>query len=186
MSETTLSQPKQKSRLHLGWVLALVGVVALLAVIGVILSRTEVKIGDIAPDFTVTAFNDTPLGGSVFRLSQARGVVVLVNFWASWCAPCRDEAPALEKLWQTYQNRGFILVGVAWTDTEAESLKFIREFNQTYLNGPDLGTRAGTAFRIRGVPETYLIDREGRLVWLKKGPITFDELQAVIEPLLMK
>ncbi len=184
MSETTLSQPKQKSRFYLGWIAALGVVVTLLVVIGVMLGRTEVKIGEAAPDFSVTAFADTPVGGSTFRLSQARGVVVLVNFWASWCAPCRDEAAALEQLWQTYQNHGFILVGVAWTDVEPESLRFIRDFNQTYLNGPDLGTRAGTAFRIRGVPETYLIDREGQLAWLKKGPIEVAEMQAVIEPLL--
>ncbi|MGH2525078.1 MAG: TlpA family protein disulfide reductase, partial [Anaerolineales bacterium] len=146
--------------------------------------KGQVSQGERAPDFTLNAFPNTPFAGQTFTLSQARGQVVLINFWASWCLPCRDEAHALETAWQMYQDRGMMVVGVAWVDTEKGSLDFINEFGQTYLNGPDLGTRAGQAYRIRGVPETYLIDRDGTLAWVKIGPTSLEELQQVIEPLL--
>lgn len=82
------------------------------------------------------------------------------------------------------QTRGVAVVGLAWSDTERESLKFINEFNQTYLSGPDLQTRAGDAYRVRAVPETHIIDGSGKLAWLKKGPTNFVELRVVLDELL--
>lgn len=187
MTETSPTSTLSKPRLQWGWLIAIAGVIALLALTAVQLFRAQqgqVAVGETAPDFTVTAFTDTPLAGSTFQLSQARGAVVLVNFWASWCIPCRDEAPALEQLWRTYQDRGLIVIGLAYTDTEREALKFIKEFDQTYLNGPDLATRASQSYRIKGVPETFLVDRDGKLAWVKIGPTTYAELVSVVEPLL--
>lgn len=184
---TTPTPSAQKPRVGWGWLVASLAVVALLVLVGVQLFSAQaggLRVGQLAPDFAVTGFPNTPLAGKPFRLSQARGQVVLLNFWASWCAPCRVEAPDLEAVWQHYKDRGVVVVGLAWSDTERESLKFINEFNQTYLNGPDLGTRAGQAYRIRAVPETYLIDQNGVLVWFKKGPTDLAEMQQQIEPLL--
>jgi cytochrome c biogenesis protein CcmG/thiol:disulfide interchange protein DsbE len=170
-----------------GWFVVIALLLGLLALTGIQLMRTQqgqVAEGEPAPDFTVTAFDATPLGGSTFQLSQARGQVVLVNFWASWCLPCRDEAAALERVWQQYQSRGLIVVGLAWSDTEREGLAFINEFGQTYLNGPDLQTRAAQRYRIKGVPETFLVDANGTLAWVKIGPTSYAELVSEIEPLL--
>lgn len=186
-STTTTQTTAGKFKFGWGWWAALVALLALLGLVGLQLINTQrgsIALDAAAPDFSVTGFDNTPLAGQSFQLSQARGQVVLLNFWASWCLPCRDEAVALELLWQRYKDRGVMVVGLAWSDTERESLKFINEFSQTYLNGPDLGTRAGQAYRIRAVPETYLVDQNGVLVWLKKGPTTFAELQSQIEPLL--
>jgi cytochrome c biogenesis protein CcmG/thiol:disulfide interchange protein DsbE len=112
-----------------------------------------------APDFTVTTFD-----GETYSLADLKGKPVVLNFWASWCIPCRDEAPALQRAWETYRDRGLIVLGIDYVDTEADAKKFIAEFNQTYPNGPDLGTRIAQSFRISGVPETYFIDREGKLL----------------------
>ena len=184
MDETlTAAKPK----LSIGWIIALVIVLALLALTAVQLFKAQqgqVAVGETAPDFAVTGFDNTVLAGQSFRLSEAKGQVVLVNFWASWCIPCREEADALEQLWQVYKDRGLVVVGLAWSDTERESLKFINEFNQTYLNGPDLGTRGAQAYRIKGVPETFLVDKTGQLTWVKIGPTSYAELVSVIEPLL--
>jgi cytochrome c biogenesis protein CcmG/thiol:disulfide interchange protein DsbE len=132
-----------------------------------------------APDFTLTSFN-----GETVRLSDLRGQVVVVNFWASWCPPCREEAAYLESTWREYEGRGVVFLGVDWVDTEAEALAYIAEFGITYLNGPDLGTRIAQAYRIRGVPETFFIDRNGQVRWVKIGPLFPPELEDKIEELL--
>lgn len=163
-------------------------IVALLLLVGLTMTRSgrgQVAVGEPAPDFSMTTFDGTALEGQSFTLSEARGTVVLLNFWASWCIECRPEAAALEQTWQTYKDRGLKVIGLAWADgSEADSLAFIRDYNQTFLLGPDLGTRAGQAYRITGVPETYLIDQNGLIVWRKIGPTNFTELQSVIEPVL--
>lgn len=86
------------------------------------------------PDFNIRLYN-----GETFTLSEHRGQVVVVNFWASWCPPCRSEAPTLEAVWQTYRERGLVLVGVNVWDSEAAALKFVREFGLTFPTGPDPG-----------------------------------------------
>ncbi len=123
----------------------------------------------LAPDFTLKTFD-----GQSVRLSQFRSQVVVINFWASWCVPCRDEAQFLEKTWRAYKDRGAVFVGVDWSDPEPDARKYVKEFNLTYLNGPDLGTTIGPLYRIRGVPETYLVDKNGNLRGNSLGPITRD------------
>jgi len=159
-------------------------VIGLLALLGVGVIRAQqgqVAQGQKAPDFKITGFPGTPLAGNVFSLTEGQGQIILVNFWASWCLPCRDEAHDLETAWQKYKGQGVMFVGMDWADTEKEAVAFVNEFGVTYLNGPDLGTRAGQAYRIRGVPETYLINRHGILAWVKIGPTTLAELQGMIE-----
>ncbi len=132
-----------------------------------------------APDFTLSTFD-----GETVRLKDLRGQVVIVNFWASWCPPCREEAAYLEKTWREYTGRGVVFLGVDWVDTEPEALAYIAEFSITYPNGPDLGTRIAQAYRIRGVPETFFIDRNGQVLWVKIGPLYPPELEDKIEALL--
>ena len=119
-----------------------------------------------APDFALTTFD-----GETIRLSQFRGKVVVINFWASWCIPCRDEAPFLEKTWHDYRDRGVVLIGVDWSDPETDARRFIKEFNITYPNGPDIGTKIGQLYRIRGIPETYFVGKDGNLHGNSLGPV---------------
>lgn len=132
-----------------------------------------------APDFTLTTFD-----GDVIVLSELRGQVVAINFWASWCPPCRDEAPYLEATWRAYKDRGVVFVGVDYVDTEVEALAFIEEFDITYPNGPDIRTIISQAYRIQGVPETFFVAKDGTLQGVKIGPLAPPELEDRLEALL--
>lgn len=134
-----------------------------------------------APQFSIPLYD-----GGTFSLAEQRGKVVVVNFWASWCIPCRDEAPMLERVWRRYKERGVVFVGVGYVDTETEALKFIKEFNLTYPNGPDLRQEVSQRFRIRGVPETFFIGKDGHLYGNSIGVISEAALVTKIEELLSK
>jgi cytochrome c biogenesis protein CcmG/thiol:disulfide interchange protein DsbE len=103
-----------------------------------------------------------------------RGKVVVINFWASWCVPCRDEAAFLQKTWEAYKDRGVVFVGVDWVDPEPDAKAYIKQYNITYLNGPDLGSAISPLYKIKGVPETYFVGRDGKLYGNSLGPITRD------------
>lgn len=132
-----------------------------------------------APEFTLTTFD-----GQTVRLSDYRGRVVLVNFWASWCAPCEEEAAALQATYDKYKDRGVVFIGIAWVDADAKSKAFIENHAVTYLNGPDLGTRIADAYRIRGVPETFMVNQAGQVIFFAARAVTQEELSAKIESAL--
>lgn len=132
-----------------------------------------------APDFTLQLFN-----GGTLRLSDQRGKVVIINFWASWCQPCKDEAPDLERTWRKYKDKGVLFIGINWSDTESKARAYLQEFGITYPNGPDLGRRIGQKYRIRGVPETFFVDKQGNVRKVVIRPMTETELVSIIEQLL--
>lgn len=124
-----------------------------------------------APDFTITSFE-----GQTIKLSELRGKVVVINFWASWCAPCRDEAPFLEKTWRQYKDRGVVFIGVDYVDSETAAKAYLKEFGITYFNGPDIGSEIYQRYRAKGVPETYFVGKEGNLSGNALGPIARDSM----------
>ncbi|NQS90996.1 MAG: TlpA family protein disulfide reductase [Chloroflexi bacterium] len=132
-----------------------------------------------APDFSLIGF-----GGDTIRLSDLRGQVVVVNFWASWCPPCREEAPYLEETWRKYQNNGVVFIGVDYVDVEPAALAYIEEFNITYFNGPDLRTTISQAYNIQGVPETFFIDKTGNISHVHVGPLITPDLEQQIDKLI--
>ena len=132
-----------------------------------------------APDFTLTSFD-----GKTLTLSKLQGKVVVVNFWASWCPPCRVEAPYLEQTWRKYKDRGVVFIGVDYVDTEPNALTYLKEFDITYFNGPDLGTRISQSYNIKGVPETYYVARNGEVRGNTIGPLIPPQLDQKIDELL--
>ncbi len=160
------------------------GLILLLTILAVGLYRSQqgqIKIGQPAPDFELISF-----AGETYRLSEYQGSVVVVNFWASWCETCKPEAKDLEAAYQIYKSRGDVLfLGVDYVDTEPEALAYLEEFGITYPNGPDLRTEISQVFRIRGVPETFIIDQDGVITHLQIGPFSsLEEILAAIDPLL--
>lgn len=135
--------------------------------------------GDPAPDFSLTL-----LDGSEVSLSDLRGHVVVLNFWASWCSPCRTEAPVLQRAWETYKDRGVLFLGTSYHDAGGASQAFIEEFGITYPNGVDLRGRISRAYAVTGVPETFIIDRDGRVAWFLIGEVQADALARQLEQLL--
>ncbi|NOY99130.1 MAG: TlpA family protein disulfide reductase [Chloroflexi bacterium] len=191
MTENTPETTAPKRDMPL-WVQIIVWValIALLVILGIGLMRNQqgtVQAGDRIYDFSLTLFDDyTYEGKSPVTLSDLRGKIVVINFWASWCTTCKQEAAELEAAWQYYQPGGeVVFLGVDYVDTEPEALAYLEEFGITYPNGPDMGTRISQAFRIQGVPETYFLDREGVLQYVQIGPFTsIDQIQSIVDSLL--
>jgi cytochrome c biogenesis protein CcmG/thiol:disulfide interchange protein DsbE len=137
-------------------------------------------VGRPAASFALTTFDGQPVS-----LEALRGKVVVLNFWASWCNPaCYDEAPVLERGWRAWRDRGVMVVGVDIQDTNEAAQKFIREFGLTFPNGRDTSGRVSIDYGVYGVPETFFIDRRGRIRSKHVGAVTDAIFRTTIEHLL--
>lgn len=148
---------------------------------GLWMSNSKVErlaIGDKVPDISMTSFQ-----GDDFTLSQLRGKIVIINFWASWCATCDAESYMLQEVWEEMEPNGNIqILGVDYVDTEVPAQEFINNHGLTYPNCPDLGSKISELFGITGVPETFLIDQNGVLKAIQIGPFdSTDDLRSFIQ-----
>jgi peroxiredoxin len=126
------------------------------------------ELGKTAPDYHAVT-----LSGDSVSLAQMRGRVVLLNVWATWCHPCREEIPVLQALHEQYESSGLSLVGVS-VDARGEEdtiREFAKDFNMTYPLWLDPDERVQSTFLAIGVPATFLIDRNGILRWRHVGPV---------------
>jgi len=97
-------------------------------------------------------------------LAELKGKAVVVNFWASWCIPCRDEAPVLQETYERYRDQGLVVLGVDFNDFRADARRFIRRFGLTFPIVYDGRGATGGKWGLRGVPETFFVDRAGKIV----------------------
>ena len=131
------------------------------------------------------AFSLTTFAGEPVSLDGLRGKVAVVNFWASWCYPaCYEEAPALLKAWERYRERGVLVLGVDIQDKEEPARRFIAQFGLTFPNAPDPSGRVSIDYGVYGVPETFFVDRAGRIRAKHVGAVTEEILTREIEALL--
>ena len=172
--QETPDTPSAKKRSNVATIVSVatgLGLLVLLAFAFFSPSGGRPQQGDPAPDFSLALFD-----GSEMYLSDLRGQVVVLNFWSSWCGPCREEAPDLQKIWEIYEDKGVAVLGVSYKDAEDASRAFVEEFGLTYPNGADLKGKVSRAYGITGVPETFVIDAEGKVAWFYMGQVTADEL----------
>jgi len=168
--------------------------VGLLAIVGVGLNRAQqgtVQPGHSINEFTLPLFSGYELDGQTeVRIADLRGKVVVINFWASWCKPCEQEAAELQAAWREYEPTGqVVFIGADYVDTPTQANLYLKKFNITYPNGEDRDIQherpLSQYFRIKGVPETYFIDQDGILQYVQVGPFSsIAQIRAQIDPLL--
>jgi cytochrome c biogenesis protein CcmG/thiol:disulfide interchange protein DsbE len=163
-----------------------IAVLAVLAVVGLLafglLSKgsSGIAVGEVAPASPLPQLE----GGGSGSLADYRGRWVLVNFWASWCVPCREEAPALEEFQQRHGDAGFTVLGIDSRDLSGDGRAFVRRFGLSYPQLRDGDGATAHDFGTTGVPENYLVDPGGKVRLLVRGPITAEYLEGEVAPLL--
>jgi len=142
------------------------------------------KEGFAAPDFTLDL-----LDGGTITLSELRGKAVLVNFWTSWCPPCRLEMPAIEKTYRSYKDIGFVVIGLNLTaqDSEQAAAAFAQEIGITFPIALDRDNAIGNLYRVNALPTSYFIDRNGVIRSIVVGgPMNEALIQSKVEELLQE
>jgi cytochrome c biogenesis protein CcmG/thiol:disulfide interchange protein DsbE len=164
--------------------LAVMGVLAVVALLAYgLIKKNEDALagGEPVPSVTLTDLD----GGASDGLGAYEGKWVLINFWSSWCEPCRDEAPVLEQFQQAHSADGFTVVGVALEDIKEESMAFVDEFGLTYpqLRAAD-SEEAIDDFGLTGRPENVLVDPQGKIALFRRGPVDARYLRDQVAPLI--
>jgi cytochrome c biogenesis protein CcmG, thiol:disulfide interchange protein DsbE len=133
-----------------------------------------------APEFELDRLD----GDGALKLSSLRGQAVVLNFWASWCNPCRDEAPELQQAAETWADDGVVVLGLDFNDFSGDARRFADKYGLTYPIVTDPQGAVAGRFGVTGVPETFFIDKSGRIVSHVRSQIAADELEAGIKEAL--
>lgn len=192
MTETIQSAtvPTDTPRRPFRWsmIVLWVAVITILAVLawGLInTNATRPEVGQNAPEFGVEFFDGYEWESRpVASLAEMRGRPVVLNFWASWCVECRYETDLLEQSWLKYKDQGVVFLGVAYSDVEPNSIAYMEEFGVTFPHAPDLGTAISRDYEITGVPETFFIDKEGIIRYVRIGAVDEQMLDTLIPQML--
>jgi peroxiredoxin len=132
-----------------------------------------------APDFALETLN-----GETLRLADYEGQVVLVNFWASWCPPCKEEMPALEAYYQAYKDEGLMVLGVNVKDSEESLEAFLEEYDVSFPVILDHDAKVAGKYNITGLPTSFFVDREGQIIGSWPGMVTQTFLEKNVTPFL--
>jgi cytochrome c biogenesis protein CcmG/thiol:disulfide interchange protein DsbE len=163
--------------------LAFLAVCAVIGLLGFgLLSKGEAKIalGDPVPDRALPVLGGRGEGS----IADYRGRWVLVNLWASWCIPCRQEAPDLDRFARRYRDQNVRALGINVQDNSDDALAFLREYEVEYPQLRSIGDERSEAFGSTGVPENFLVDPQGRLALIWRGPVDREFLQQNVVPIV--
>jgi len=195
MTETSTSAPRRGVPIW-AQIIVWVFLLGLLTIVALGLNKAQnrtvtVQPGVVIENFTVPMYEEYQYSGmSEVSLQDLRGKVVVINFWASWCKPCEQEAAEMQQAWTEYEPTGqVVFLGVDYVDTPTSAFVYLKKFGITYPNGEDLNVKLkrpiSDYFNIQGVPETYFIDQNGVLQYVQVGPFSsIDQIRAQIDPLL--
>jgi cytochrome c biogenesis protein CcmG/thiol:disulfide interchange protein DsbE len=180
------SHTSQQKEIHRGrslaWIAA--GIIAGLVLVLLVYALADqppvlLQIGNPVPDFQLNA-----LDGTHFTLSAYQGKAVVLNFFASWCDPCQQEAADLAQAWRQYDGRGVQFFGIAYKDASSKAQAFLNKYQATYPFAVEPGDHTARIYGVTGVPETFVIDPQGRLVYHFIGPVTQAELSQAVDQAL--
>ena len=124
-------------------------------------------------------FNLLDLNGNKIVLSGLKGKIVFLNFWATWCSPCREEMPSMQKLYARFKGKDFAMVAISLNEPASAVKKFFKEYNLTFTALVDAGGELMAPYGIRGIPNTYIIDRDGTIIGKAFGPRKWDGQKAI-------
>jgi cytochrome c biogenesis protein CcmG/thiol:disulfide interchange protein DsbE len=164
---------------------AFVVFLAVAAVIGLLVfgllskGKAQIAVGDPVPDRELPRLE----GGGSGDIAEYRGRWVLVNLWASWCGPCRQEAPALESFYRRHRAGDVTVLGINVQDNSDDATAFAREYRLTYPQLRSVGNERSGAFGSGGVPENFLVNPRGRLALIWRGPVDDEFLRERVLPL---
>jgi cytochrome c biogenesis protein CcmG/thiol:disulfide interchange protein DsbE len=174
-------RPKQR-------VIGLVGGLALVGALLGVFAFAFVRVGSSGPqaqlDRLAPTFSLERLDGGRLSLDELRGRPVVLNFWASWCLPCRDEAPMLTALAEEYAAAGLMVIGIVYNDDAPHAIDFMSRYGQTYPGLLDPSQRTALDYGVFGIPETYFIDAGGIIRGRSIGPLVASELRHALETIL--
>ncbi len=174
----------KKHRIATGILLVIVGAIGLILLKGLYLNPQQIHsalINKPAPGFEVLELQNAAgqeAQQSNLSLDTYVGRPVVLNFWASWCVSCREEARYFEDFWKKYKDAGVVVLGIAIQDERDASLAFAKQYGKTYLLGLDTSGRTSINYGVTGVPETFFIDRGGIVRHREVGPMSVSLLES--------
>jgi peroxiredoxin len=147
----------------------------------------DIKTLDVRADM-IWDFALPNLSGEIVHLSDFKGHVVLMNFFGTWCAPCREEMPSLEKAFQQNKDNGFVVLGISGDKKKETIESFVQTYKLTFPVLLDLENQVFKQYFVRGIPVTYLLDRQGRIATMYRGEADWNsrEAQMLLEHLLQE
>ena len=183
MTESTISAPRRGVPIW-AQIIIWVFLAGLLLIVAMGLSRAQqgtVQPGQVIDNFSLPLYSGYELdGNSATSIEELRGKVIVINFWASWCAECRIEQDALQTTWNRFRDSGVTVLGVNFQDTAPDAREYVGSLGISYPIVQDTESATALAYGLRGVPETFVVDRAGRISDRIIGPVSLQRLADLV------